>query len=202
MVGGLVIEETEDSSVETVGNLENFKLIRDKLRVLARSTPCDKYLLIVGLKKLGHVVAMTGDGTGDAPSLKKADVGFAMGIAGTEVAKEASGIILMDDNFCSIITAIKWGRNIFDSIKKFVQFQLTVNFVALVMILIGAAIFGESPLKPIQILWISLIMDILASLALATEHPSSEPLRNKPYSKKEGLITNQMWKFIIFQCVY
>lgn len=185
-----------------MGNLDNFKLVRDQLRVLARSTPCDKYLLTVGLKKLGHVVAMTGDGTGDAPALKRADVGFAMGIAGTEVAKEASGIILMDDSFCSIITAIKWGRNIFDSIRKFVQFQLTVNFVALVLILIGTAIFGESPLKPIQILWINLIIDIFASLALATEHPSSELLRDKPYSMKEGLITNQMWKFIIFQGVY
>ncbi len=175
-----MIEETENSSFETVGNLENFKLIRDQLRVLARSTPSDKYLLTVGLQKLGHVVSITGDGTGDAPALKRADVGFAMGIAGTEVAKEASGIILMDDNFCSIVSAIKWGRNIFDSIRKFVQFQSTVNFVALFMILICAAIFGELPLTPIQILWISLIMNILASLALATEHPTSEVFRNKP----------------------
>jgi Ca2+ transporting ATPase len=179
--------------------MENFRLVRDQLRVLARSSPDDKYLITTGLKKLDHVVAMTGDGTNDAPALKKADIGFAMGIAGTEVAKEASGIILLDDNFVSIVTAMKWGRNIFDSIRKFLQFQLTVNFVALVMAFVGGAILRESPLNPIQMLWVNLIMDTLASLALATEPPSDELLKRKPYSKREGLITNQMWKFLISQ---
>ena len=198
-VGGLVNEGTEEEPSESVGNMENFKLVRDQLRVLARSSPDDKYLITTGLKKLDHVVAMTGDGTNDAPALKKADIGFAMGIAGTEVAKEASGIILLDDNFCSIVTAMKWGRNIFDSIRKFLQFQLTVNFVALVMAFVGGAILRESPLNPIQMLWVNLIMDTLASLALATEPPSDELLKRKPISKREGLITNQMWKFIISQ---
>lgn len=179
--------------------MENFKLVRDQLRVLARSSPDDKYLITTGLKKLDHVVAMTGDGTNDAPALKKADIGFAMGIAGTEVAKEASGIILLDDNFISIVTAMKWGRNIFDSIRKFLQFQLTVNLVALVMAFVGGAILRESPLNPIQMLWVNLIMDTLASLALATEPPNDELLKRKPYSKRESLITAQMWKFIIFQ---
>lgn len=92
------------------------------MQVLARSTPEDKYILVTGLKEIGHVVAVTGDGTNDAPALKKADVGFAMGITGTEVAKEASDIVLLDDNFSSIITAIKWGRNIFTNVRKFLQF--------------------------------------------------------------------------------
>jgi P-type Ca2+ transporter type 2B len=198
-VGGLVKESDEEDADETVGNMENFKQVRDQLCVLARSSPDDKYLITTGLKKLDHVVAMTGDGTNDAPALKKADIGFAMGIAGTEVAKEASGIILLDDNFVSIVTAMKWGRNIFDSIRKFLQFQLTVNFVALVMAFVGGAVLRESPLNPIQMLWVNLIMDTLASLALATEPPSDELLKRKPYSKRESLITSQMWKFIIFQ---
>ena len=172
------------------------------MRVLARSSPEDKYLLATGLKQLGHVVAMTGDGGNDAPALKKADIGFAMGIAGTEVAKEASGIILLDDNFNSIVTAMKWGRNIFDSIRKFLQFQLTVNFVALVMAFVGGAVLRESPLNPIQMLWVNLIMDTLASLALATEPPSEELLKRKPYSRYESLITPTMWRNIISQGIW
>jgi P-type Ca2+ transporter type 2B len=97
-----------------------FKAIAKELKVLARSSPEDKYILVTGLKQLGEVVAVTGDGTNDAPALKKADVGFAMGIAGTEVSKDAADIILLDDNFASIVTACKWGRNIFDSIRKFI----------------------------------------------------------------------------------
>jgi calcium-translocating P-type ATPase len=191
-----VNEGTED---EAVGNEEIFKEIDKHLKVLARSSPTDKYLMATGLKKLGHVVAMTGDGTNDAPALKKADIGFAMGIAGTEVAKEASGIILLDDNFRSIVTAMKWGRNIFDCIRKFLQFQLTVNFVALVMAFVGGAVLRESPLNAIQMLWVNLIMDTLASLALATEPPSDDLLERMPYSRNESLITANMWKNIISQ---
>jgi P-type E1-E2 ATPase len=114
--------------------------------VLARSRPEDKYLLVTGLKEMGDIVAVTGDGTNDAPALKKADVGFAMGLTGTDVAKGACDIILMDDNFASIVKACMWGRNIFDSIRKFLQFQLTVNVVALFTAFIGAVVLKESPL--------------------------------------------------------
>lgn len=193
--------DTDEEGVDTIHNIENFKLVRDQLKVLARSSPTDKYIMATGLKQLHHVVAMTGDGTNDAPALKKADIGFAMGIAGTEVAKEASGIILLDDNFSSIVTAMKWGRNIFDSIRKFLQFQLTVNACALVMAFAGAAVLKESPLSPIQMLWVNLIMDTMASLALATEPPTDELLKRKPYSKFENLITPDMWKNIILQSI-
>lgn len=139
---------------------------------MARSTPEDKYLLATGLINEGHVVAVTGDGTNDAAALNKADVGFAMGIAGTEVAKDAADIILLDDNFGSIIVAIKWGRNIYNSIRKFIQFQLTVNIVAMFMAFLGGVVLGESPINSVQMLWVNLIMDTFASLALATEPPN------------------------------
>jgi P-type E1-E2 ATPase len=123
------------------------------------------------LKKLNKVVAVTGDGTNDAPALVKADVGFSMGITGTQIAKSASDIIIMDDNFNSIVRALVWGRNIYDSIRKFLQFQLTVNIVACVISVLSAAIIRQSILTAIQMLWVNMIMDSLASLALATEPP-------------------------------
>jgi len=173
-----------------------------RLQVLARSSPQDKYRLVKRLRELGEVVAVTGDGTNDAPQLKEADVGFAMGIAGTEVAKEASDIILLDDNFSSIVKAAQWGRNVFDSIRKFVQFQVTVNIVAVIIAFVGAVANGESPLKPVQMLWVNLIMDTLAALALATESPTPELLKRKPYGRYEGIITPAMWRNIIGQAIF
>lgn len=111
-----------DKLKEEIGNKKVFREVEAKLKVMARSTPEDKYMLVTGLKDLNKVVAVTGDGTNDAPALKKADVGFAMGITGTSVAKEASDIILLDDNFTSIVTAVKWGRSIFTNVRKFLQF--------------------------------------------------------------------------------
>ena len=121
--GGLKkLNEEGGKLKEEIGNKKAFRDIAKNLKVLARSTPEDKYMLVTGLKDEGKVVAVTGDGTNDAPALKKADVGFAMGITGTEVAKEASDIILLDDNFASIVTAVKWGRNIYTNVRKFLQF--------------------------------------------------------------------------------
>jgi P-type Ca2+ transporter type 2B len=120
--------------------------------VLARSQPIDKYILVKGiieshLSDSREVVAVTGDGTNDAPALKMADVGFAMGIAGTDVAKQACDIIITDDNFTSIVKAVMWGRNVYDSIAKFLQFQLTVNVVAVVVAFVGACAIRDSPLR-------------------------------------------------------
>jgi len=178
-----------------------------RLRVLARSQPVDKYTLVKGIIDSNissgrEVVAVTGDGTNDAPALKKADVGFAMGIAGTDVAKEASDIILTDDNFTSIVKAVMWGRNVYDSISKFLQFQLTVNVVAVVVAFVGACAIQDSPLKAVQMLWVNLIMDTLASLALATELPTPDLLQRKPYGRTSPLISATMAKNILGQAIY
>ncbi|XP_059384882.1 plasma membrane calcium-transporting ATPase 2 isoform X1 [Carassius carassius] len=186
---------------------ERIDKVWPKLRVLARSSPTDKHTLVKGIidSTLGdqrQVVAVTGDGTNDGPALKKADVGFAMGIAGTDVAKEASDIILTDDNFSSIVKAVMWGRNVYDSISKFLQFQLTVNVVAVIVAFTGACITQDSPLKAVQMLWVNLIMDTFASLALATEPPTESLLMRKPYGRNKPLISSTMTKNILGHGVY
>lgn len=195
-------QNKKDVRVDTIKKMDEFKRLMKNLDVLARSRPEDKYALVTGLKELGNVVAVTGDGTNDAPALKKADVGFAMGINGTEVAREASAIILLDDNFNSIVKAVMWGRNIYDAIKKFIQFQLTVNVVAVCITLIGAAIIKQEVLKPIQMLWINLIMDTLASLALATEPPTEKLLDRAPHGRDDYIISKKMFKHIICQSLF
>ncbi|XP_027201973.2 plasma membrane calcium-transporting ATPase 2-like [Dermatophagoides pteronyssinus] len=184
-----------------------FDQIWPNLRVLARSSPMDKYILVKHIiaskiTSAREVVAVTGDGTNDAPALKMADVGFAMGIAGTEVAKEASDIILTDDNFSSIIKSVIWGRNVYDSIAKFIQFQLTVNIVAVLICFVSACIIQESPLRPVQMLWVNLIMDTLGSLALSTEEPDKSVLLRKPYGRNKPLISINMLKIIVGNALY
>ncbi|XP_068108974.1 plasma membrane calcium-transporting ATPase 2 isoform X4 [Hyperolius riggenbachi] len=186
---------------------ERIDKIWPKLRVLARSSPTDKHTLVKGIIdstqiEQRQVVAVTGDGTNDGPALKKADVGFAMGIAGTDVAKEASDIILTDDNFSSIVKAVMWGRNVYDSISKFLQFQLTVNVVAVIVAFTGACITQDSPLKAVQMLWVNLIMDTFASLALATEPPTESLLLRRPYGRNKPLISRTMMKNILGHAVY
>ncbi|XP_062276422.1 plasma membrane calcium-transporting ATPase 1-like isoform X12 [Scomber scombrus] len=186
---------------------ERIDKIWPKLRVLARSSPTDKHTLVKGIidstvLEKRQVVAVTGDGTNDGPALKKADVGFAMGIAGTDVAKEASDIILTDDNFSSIVKAVMWGRNVYDSISKFLQFQLTVNVVAVIVAFTGACITQDSPLKAVQMLWVNLIMDTFASLALATEPPTEALLLRNPYGRNKPLISRTMMKNILGHGVY
>ena len=175
-----------------------------RLQVLARSSPDDKKLLVRHLKKLGETVAVTGDGTNDAPALKSADVGFSMGIAGTEVAKEASAIIIMDDNFVSIVKAISWGRTVNDAVKKFLQFQITVNITAVFLTFISGVGNDEesSVLTAVQLLWVNLIMDTFAALALATDPPGPSILKRRPEPKSAPLITLNMWKMIIGQSIF
>ena len=184
---------------ERVHDMDNFKDVVKNLRVIARARAIDKYALVLGLRELDNVVAVTGDGTNDASALSKADVGFAMGKTGTDVARDAADIIILDDNFNSIVHAIKWGRNIFDNIRKFLQFQLSVNFSAVLLVFVSSCIGSESPITAIQMLWINLIMDSLGSLALSTEDPSDELLYRHPHSKREYIINNTMWKMIIVQ---
>ncbi|KAK3369766.1 hypothetical protein B0T24DRAFT_532317 [Lasiosphaeria ovina] len=175
-----------------------------RLQVLARSSPDDKKLLVKRLKKLGETVAVTGDGTNDGPALRAADVGFSMGISGTEVAKEASSIVLMDDNFSSIVKAIEWGRTVNDVIRKFLQFQLTVNITAVTLTFVSA-IAGdteEAILTPVQLLWVNLIMDTFAALALATDPANPSVLNRKPERRDAPLISLTSWKMIVGQAVY
>jgi len=169
-----------------------------RIRVLARSSPSDKLMLCNLQKSLGEVVAVTGDGTNDAPALKEADVGFALGIAGTEIAKEACDIVILDDNIKSMAKAVLWGRNVYQSIRKFLQFQLVVNIVAVSLNLI-AAIAGveELPLAAVPLLWVNMIMDSMGALALATEPPSPELMKRKPFGRTAPLINKEMWRNII-----
>ncbi|KAI1650841.1 calcium-translocating P-type ATPase [Daldinia loculata] len=197
---GLVMEGPEFRNLSKYQQNE----IIPRLRVLARSSPEDKRILVRRLKDLGETVAVTGDGTNDAPALKLADVGFSMGIAGTEVAKEASAIILMDDNFNSIVKALKWGRAVNDAVKRFLQFQLTVNVTAVVLTFVTAVSSSDegSVLTAVQLLWVNLIMDTLAALALATDPPQDSCLDRKPERRGASIISVTMWKMILGQAIY
>jgi len=198
-----------DRVTDKEGNIiqRELDLVWPQLRVLARSTPLDKHVLVSGIQAsmatgVAQTVAVTGDGTNDAPALKKADVGFAMGIQGTDVAKNASDVIIMDDNFVSIVAAVKWGRCVYDNICKFLQFQLTVNITACSLACVGAAILTESPLNAIQMLWVNLIMDSFASLALATEDPTPELLTRKPYPRDQAVLSQTMVRNMVLHSTW
>ena len=186
---------------ERIVKMNVFKVVQKNLKVIARSRPEDKYTMVYGLKKMGNIVAVTGDGTNDAPALSKSNVGFAMGISGTDIAKQAADIIILNDNFATIIQAVKWGRNIYDNIRKFIQFQLTVNICACLLVFISSCVGNEAAIGPIQMLWLNLIMDSLGSLALATEPPHKRLLTRNPYPKKEYVINSLMWKHIVGQAI-
>ncbi len=168
----------------------------EKLRVLARARPMHKLRLVECLKSRGHVVAVTGDGTNDAPALNHANVGLAMGKAGSAIAKEASDIIILDDSFKSIVSAINWGRSLYENIQRFIVFQLTINVAALGIALIGPFIGIKLPLTVTQMLWVNLIMDTFAALALAAEPPHANVMDRPPRDAKAFIVTRQMAKSV------
>lgn len=173
----------------------------NKIKVVARAKPHDKSRLVKIIKEMNLVVGMTGDGINDAAALKKCDVGFAMG-SGTDVAKEASDIVILDDNINSISMAILFGRTIFKNIRKFIIFQLTMNICAMSLSIIGPFIGISTPVTVMQMLWINMIMDTLAGLAFAYEEPLLSYMNEKPKSKNEPIINKYMYEEIIFTGLY
>lgn len=182
------VEFAEMSDEELLERIEDIK-------IMARARPLDKQRLVRLLQQKGEVVAVTGDGTNDAPALNYAHVGLSMG-TGTSVAKEASDITLLDDSFKSIATAVMWGRSLYKNIQRFVLFQLTVNFVALVVVFFGSVFGNELPLTVTQILWVNLIMDTFAAMALASLPPNHEVMKEKPRKEKDFIISRPMVKWI------
>lgn len=180
---------------------EEAKRILPNLRVLARALPLDKSRLVKLSKEMDLVVGMTGDGVNDAPALKKADVGFAMG-SGTEVSKEASDIVILDDNFLSIAASILFGRTIFKSIRKFIIVQLSINFCALALSIIGPFVGIDTPVTVVQMLWINMVMDTLAGLAFAFEPPLLEYMKEQPKKKTESIINRYMLSSILWTTIY
>lgn len=178
--------------------------ILPRLQVLARSSPEDKKVLVEVLQSMGEVVAVTGSGSDDGPALKTANVGFSMGIAGTEVAKEASDIVLMDDNFSSIVKAVIWGRFITNSVRKFLQFQLSTNIAAMVITVVTAIASGQeaSVLSAVQLLWIKIIVDFFVAPALVADPATENILDGDLYKQTAFLFSVDMYKQIVFQSLY
>ena len=180
---------------------EELEIKIPQIKVIARALPQDKSRLVKVCENMNLVVGMTGDGVNDAPALKKADVGFAMG-SGTEISKEASDIVIMDDNFLSIAKAILFGRTIFKSIRKFIIVQLTINLCALTISIVGPFIGIETPVTVVQMLWVNMIMDTLAGLAFAFEPPMLEYMKEKPKKKNESIINKYMFNSILITGLY
>ena len=175
----------------------------ETIAVIARSTPVIKMRVVNLLKAKGNVVAVTGDGINDAPALKNADVGIAMGISGTEVSKEASDIVLLDDSFATIVKAIRWGRGIYENFKRFICFQLTVNIAAVITVLVSTTILGlKSPLSALHLLWINIIMDGPPALALGLEPISGDLMKRQPIKRSENILSPALLVRILLSGLY
>ncbi|MDR1391763.1 MAG: calcium-translocating P-type ATPase, PMCA-type [Clostridiales bacterium] len=181
---------------------EEFLTLLPKIKVIARSTPMIKMRVVNALKSAGHVVAVTGDGINDAPAIKNADIGIAMGITGTEVSKEASDIILLDDSFSTIVKSIEWGRGIYENFQRFIQFQLTVNLSSIIFILFSMITNLKSPFTTLQVLWINIIMDGPPALALGLAPIRENLMKKLPVKREENIITKNMMISIILNSLF
>lgn len=201
---GILRKETDmvftSDELAAMSDKEIKKVLR-RIRVIARALPSDKSRLVRLAQERGLVVGMTGDGVNDSPALKKADVGFAMG-GGTEVAKEAGDIVILDDNFLSIDKAILYGRTIYNSIRKFVVFQLTINVAAVLISFICPLLQLANPLSVTQILWVNLVMDTLAALAFGGEPALRRFMKEKPKKREESIVSKSMWSSILVGAAY
>ena len=197
LVGGLTQQKGEmGNSVESVpDNIQSFMEVADHIRVLARATPQDRLILVTGLRAIGKSVAVTGSGINDVEALAAADVGLAMG-SGCSAAKEAADIVLTDNDFEATLRSVMWGRNIYHNVSRFLQFQVTVNISALATVFIGGIFFGESPLSAVQLLWINLIMDTFAAIALSTEPPLASVLQGVPFKNNASVLSGTVWRQI------
>mgnify|MGYP002630932724 CR=1 FL=1 len=197
-VGNLHMSVDEDGvEVATVENAAHFREdIYPALRVLARATAADKHLLVAGLKSMARVVAATGEGINDVAALRRADVGLAMG-SGCSAAKEAASLVLTDDDFQASLRGIMWGRNIFHNVARFLQFQITVNISVIFTVFVGCCFFAESPISAVGLLWINLIMDTFAALALSTEPPLRSIIQSRPNEGGAKILAPHVWRQIL-----
>lgn len=191
----------EAKEVEEMSDRQLQKML-PKISVIARSTPTVKMRVVKLLKARGDVVAVTGDGINDAPALKNADVGIAMGISGTEVSKEASDIVLLDDSFATIVKAVEWGRNIYENFKRFISFQLTVNIASVICVFVSVLMGLPAPFTALQLLWINIIMDGPPALTLGLEPGYSDLMRRRPTNRSENIISKGMLARITATGVY
>ena len=195
------ITTLKDQTTLKITNSQEFSKLLARVKVIARAEPIDKLALVLGLQESGYLVACTGEGLNDAQALKQADVGFAMG-SGCELAKDQADMIILDDNFGSTMTAVSWGRNIYDNVKKFIQFQMSVNISCCFIVLFSALFYGTSCFSVLHLLWINLIMDTFAALALATEPPNSKNIKSRPVKGNQQIISKIMWRQILSQSLW
>ncbi len=205
-VGKLIGLASTDDEVLTGQELsalsdEDLRGAVEKINIYARVSPEHKVRIVNALKQNGHIVAMTGDGVNDAMALKKADIGISMGITGTDVAKQTADMVLMDDNFASIVGAVKEGRIIYSNIRKFVYFLLSCNLAEVLVIFISMLIGLPIPLLPIQLLWVNVLTDAFPALALGVEAGEPDIMKYKPRDPQEPLLDRKMWRSIVVQAL-